>query len=383
MVVGASDAVLRCGARNLLTDVAGIRVGNATDRDLKSGVTVVVSDVPFSAAVDVRGGAPGSRETDLLGVDKLVQQVDALVLAGGSAYGLDAASGVTDVLRESGRGFAVGPARVPLVPSAILFDLLNGGRKDWTRNPYRELGDRACRAALQANIAQTDGANFELGSAGAGCGATTANLKGGLGSASLQLPDGTTVAALMAVNPHGSVNTGDAGHFWAAPFEMNNEFGGLGGAGHADATVGQQVGRTALPVPVSDKLAAFQRANASAEPVTPQGSNTTIGIIATDADLTRPQLQRLAVAGHDGLARAIVPAHTPYDGDLLFALATAQRGGGSGSASEAMSQTQVDPVLLGHAAAICVSRAIARAVYLAAAEPGDVLPSWRSLYQPG
>ena len=188
------------GPRNLLTDVPGLLVGNASDPRLKSGVTVVLGEKPVTAGVHVMGGAPGTRETELLAPDRLVSEVDAIVLSGGSAFGLDAASGVADALRLQGRGFAVGPARVPIVPAAILFDLLNGGDKDWPQNPYRALGEQALSAA------STD---FALGTAGAGAGATTATLKGGLGSASIRLESGITVAALAAVNAHLGAGTAD------------------------------------------------------------------------------------------------------------------------------------------------------------------------------
>jgi len=207
------------GPRNLITDVPGLLVGNASDETLKSGATVLTADKPFTASVHVMGGAPGTRETDLLAPDKSVATVDALTLAGGSAYGLDACSGVVDGLRAQGRGFRLADAVIPLVPGAILFDLLNGGEKDWTDNPYRALGRTAFESAAQ---------QFEIGSVGAGTGALTAMLKGGLGSASFVLEDGTTVGALVAVNPMGSVNTPGERHFWAAPFEVNGEFGGLG-----------------------------------------------------------------------------------------------------------------------------------------------------------
>jgi D-aminopeptidase len=259
-----------------------------------------------------------------------VAGVDALVLSGGSAFGLDAASGVMAGLHAAGRGFAVGPARVPIVPAAILFDLLNGGDKDWAANPYPALGRKALVAAAQ---------DFDLGTVGAGIGATTAGLKGGLGSASLRLPGGVTVGALVAVNAVGSVTVGDGPEFWAAPFEIGAEFGGLGSAA---------------------KTAAFLP-----PPVKRLGEATTIGIVATDATLTKAEATRLATAAHDGLSRAIVPAHTPHDGDLIFAAATGKR-----------PMPERGALLLGHAAAICMSRAIARAVYLAQPAPGDRLPTW-------
>ena len=196
---------MRPGPLNLITDVEGLRVGNAQEARLKSGVTVLTGDAPFACGVHVMGGAPGTRETDLLAPDRLVQAVDALVLSGGSAFGLGAAEGVMAGLRAAGRGFAVGTARVPIVPAAILFDLLNGGDKGWGDSPYPALGRQAY---------ETAGTRFSLGSAGAGAGAATARWKGGLGSASAVLEDGATVGALVAVNALGSV-TAPSGQFWA------------------------------------------------------------------------------------------------------------------------------------------------------------------------
>jgi D-aminopeptidase len=326
----------KIAARNLITDVAGLRVGNAQDMSLRSGVTVLVGDVPFTAGVHVMGGAPGTRETDLLSPDRVVEQVDALVLSGGSAFGLDAASGVADGLRDMGRGFVVGDVRVPIVPGAILFDLLNGGDKAWRENPYKALG----HAALNAASAQ-----FEIGSMGAGAGATTANLRGGLGSASALLPGGVTVGALVAVNALGSATVGEGPEFWAAPFERGAEFGGRGVA-------------RAYPDPA---LAPTKLA---------QHGNTTIGIVATDAALTQAQCARLATAAQDGYARALVPSHTLMDGDLIFAAATGAR-----PAPDLVAQ-----VMLGHAAACVMARAIARAVYAARSEPGDALPAWQDRF---
>ncbi|MFW8593981.1 P1 family peptidase [Cribrihabitans neustonicus] len=333
------------GAKNLITDVPGILVGNAEDDALKSGTTVLTADAPFTAAVQVMGGAPGTRETDLLAPDKSVAQIDALVLSGGSAFGLDACSGVMEGLRAAGRGYPVGPARVPLVPGAILFDLLNGGAKDWAENPYRALG----RAAFEAA-----GADFGLGTAGAGTGALTARLKGGLGSASLVLDSGATVGALVAANPMGAATTPGDRHFWSAPFEIGGEFGGLGP--DPDAGLGRRL--------ESRKLAAMQ-ALAAGVPIPPEGANTTIAIVATDAALSKSECQRLATAAHDGIGRAIVPAHAPGDGDLVFAASTGARPMDEGELGD-----------LCHAAALCLSRAIARAVCLARPAPGDLLPCW-------
>ncbi len=331
--------MMRPGPNNRLTDVAGLAVGNATDHRLRSGVTVVLCTEPATAAVQVLGGAPGTRETDLLEPHNTVETVDALVLSGGSAFGLDAASGVQAGLREMGRGFAVGPHRVPIVPAAILFDLMNGGDKDWGRYPpYRELGYAALAGA---------GADFATGSVGAGTGALTATYKGGLGTASSVVEGGFTIGALVAVNALGSATVGDTRHFWAAPFEEANEFGGLG-----------------LPFPFPPE-ASTPRTKLSRRPTGTE--NTTIAVIATDAVLTKAEAKRLAIAAHDGLARALWPAHTPLDGDLVFALAT----GGSGR-----QPAPEDFITLCAAAAATMARAIARGVHDATPMPGDALPSW-------
>lgn len=327
---------MRPGPRNLITDVAGLRVGNADDAALRSGVTVLTADRPFVAAVHVMGGAPGTRETDLLAPDRLVQEVDAIFLSGGSAFGLDAGTGVMAGLRAMGRGFAVGPARVPIVPGAIVFDLLNGGEKDWTESPYPVLG----RAALDAAAS-----DFALGTAGAGYGALTGNLKGGLGSASCVLPSGLTVGALAVVNALGQATVGESPHFWAAPWEEGDEFGALG------------------PAPMLPQNAPLPRKRI--------GEATTIAIVATDATLTKTQAHRMAVAAHDGMARALVPSHTPLDGDLVFSVATG---------AKPLSDPLTDTFQLGHAAATCLARAIARAVWLARSMPGDLQPSWQSRF---
>lgn len=342
------------GPRNLITDVPGLRVGNAEDAKVKSGVTVLSAERPFVASVDIMGGAPGTRETECLAPDKLVNQVDALVLSGGSALGLEAASGVVAALREAGRGFTIGPVQVPIVPAAIIFDLLNGGASDWQQNPYADLGRLAFEASADT---------FELGTAGAGTGATTAVLKGGLGSASLILPDGTVIGALVAANPHGSVVVPGSGAFWAAPFEMQDEFGGLGVRAPQDPSL----------LPRNEKLSAYAALKGlpGGEPGSPQGLNTTIAIVATNARLDKAQLQRMAVAAQDGMARAIVPSHTPYDGDLVFALSTEER---------EMAKPAEDPMRIGHAAAVCLSRAIARAIYLAEPRTGDTLPCWQTVH---
>lgn len=325
------------GPRNSITDIDGLLVGNASDEKIKSGVTVLVGNRPFTAAVHVMGGAPGTRETDLLAPDRLVQEVDAIVLSGGSAFGLDAASGVADGLSELGRGFAVGSALVPIVPGAILFDLLNGGRKEWKSNPYNALG----REALQSVSM-----DVKLGTVGAGAGATTSNLKGGLGTASAITDRGFVVGAIVAVNAVGSAIQHGRPNFWAAPYEFNGEFGGLGLAGDNDPCW-----EPAWPKPESR-----------------MGTNTTIAIVGTDAKLTQAQATRMAVAAHDGIGRALVPAHTVFDGDLVFAAATG---------SKPVDTAEVEMLSLGHAAASCLARAIARGVYSATREPGDIVPTWQ------
>ena len=331
---------MKPGPRNLITDVEGFLVGNAEDAGLKSGTTVLTAERRFTAAVHVMGGAPGTRETDLLAPDRLVRTVDALVLSGGSAFGLDAGSGVADALAAAGRGFAVGGVRVPIVPAAILFDLLNGGDKDWKENPYRDLGRRALANA---------GRDFALGTAGAGAGATTAALKGGLGSASLELGNGVTVAALVAANPVGSVTVPGTRRFWAAPFEVDGELGGAGLPERAPAVEATFLGKHAA-------LA--------------HGTNTTIAVVATNVCLTKVQAQRIAIAAHDGIARAVVPSHTPFDGDLVFVAAS-----GIGPAPD----EDAGLLAIGHAASLCLARAIARGVRHATPEPGDPLPCWSGL----
>lgn len=332
---------MKAGKRNLITDVEGLRVGNADDPRVKSGTTVIVCDRPTVAAVQVLGGAPGTRETDLLEPHNTVENIDAIVLSGGSAFGLDAASGAQAALREAGVGFDVGGMRIPIVPTAILFDLLNGGDKDWGRfAPYRQLGYHAVQSASR---------DFALGTVGAGTGATTVGLKGGLGSASCVMDNGITVAALAAVNAVGSANIGMTRHFWAAPFEIGTEFGGLG-----------------MPHPMPADATRVRRKFRDDKPL----RNTTIAVIATDAALTKASAKRMAISAHDGFARAIWPSHTPYDGDLVFALAT----GASGK------ELAVDDAIDFYAVASAVmARAIARGVYSATPAVNDLFPSWSTL----
>jgi L-aminopeptidase/D-esterase-like protein len=331
----------RVGPRNLITDVAGLTVGNAEDQRIKTGVTAVLCEEPAVGAVQVLGGAPGTRETDLLEPHNVVETVNALVLSGGSAFGLDAASGVQAALKEQGIGFQVLGFRIPIVPAAIVNDMYNGGDKEWGRYPpHRELGYQATMSAA---------VDFAIGTAGAGTGALTAGLKGGLGSASTLLPNGITVGALAVVNAAGSVTVGLSPHFWAAPFEVGDEFGAMG-----------------LPAPFPADAQNVQRKY----PDMPRaGQNTTIAVIATDAALTNAGAKRLAISAHDGFARAIWPAHTPVDGDLVFALATGRSG----------KTLDLDDVIdLSAAAAGTMARAIARAVFAATAAPADLFPVWSS-----
>lgn len=322
--------------RNLITDVGGVSVGNAEDVRLASGVTVIAFDAPAVASVTVRGGAPGSRDTALLDSDMTVERVDAIVLSGGSAFGLDAAGGVQSVLRAMNRGFAVGGIHIPIVPQAIVFDLLNGGDKSWgEKSPYWDLGQAATRRLSK---------EFALGTAGGGYGATTVNLKGGLGSASATTRSGHTVGAIVIVNAMGSATISDSGCFWAGPYEQNGEFGGLGWPARLPADA-------LLP-----RIKGHQPA-------------TTIALVATDAALTKPQAKRLALMADDGLARALRPAHAPLDGDTVFAAATG-------------AQPLGDPIAelteIGSLAADCLARAIARGVYEATALPfAGALPDWK------
>jgi L-aminopeptidase/D-esterase-like protein len=328
------------GARNLITDVAGVLVGNADDGRLASGVTAIVFEEPAVAAVDVRGGAPGTRETDLLDAHRTVERIDAVVLSGGSAFGLDAATGVQARLREQGRGFAIGDVTIPIVCGAVLFDMRNGGDKAWGRYPpYRDLGHAAAAAA---------GAEFALGTAGAGFGATTVNLKGGLGSASARTREGHSVGALVAVNACGSVTVGDEKQFWAAPFERDGEFGGHGFPAKAPPA--------ALDPRAKGRV----------------GENTTIAIVATDATLSKAQAKQFAVMAQDGLARAIYPAHTALDGDTVFAVATCRR---------PLAHPVGELTELGAVAANVLARAVARGVYEARSLTfAGALPCWRDRF---
>ncbi len=320
---------LQLGPQNLITDVSGLKVGQAEDDTLLSGVTVITADTPFTAACQVMGGAPGTRETDLLSPEMLVNQIDALVLSGGSAFGLSAASGVCDIMARQKRGYAIAGQHVPIVPAAILFDLANGGDKNWTENSYYQLGIDAYNDC---------GTSFALGSFGAGKGAMAGMSKGGIGSASItvELPDGIsfTIGALAAVNSFGSPFVPGSDKFWAAPFEVGDEFGGRG------------------MIPPPDPLAL---------PITKTGfsqtdsrANTTIAVIATDLALTKAEAQRLAITAHDGFARALVPSHCLMDGDIVFSVAMGAKD---------CPITPAIQIVLGHVGAVTMARAIARGAY--------------------
>ena len=328
--------MVRPGARNLITDVPGLRVGQAVDASLRSGVTVVLPDAAARTVVDIRGGAPGTRETDALDPASLGVKADAIVISGGSAFGLDAASGVMAWLSSVGRGFELRPGtpRIPIVPAAVIFDFAGEVKFTADANPYRRLGREAAAGAVP---------DFALGNAGAGFGAVAGAYKGGTGSASVVIDGGLCVGALVVVNAAGSPLIPGTDVFWAFPLEQGGEFGGK---------------RLIGPLPdVSLDLPLDGKGRAG------PGLNTTIAIVATDADLSGPELKRVAIMATDGLARALRPVHTPFDGDTLFALTTAKRPLGGDRLREL--------TRIGSIAADCVSRAVARAVY-AAKTLGDV-----------
>jgi L-aminopeptidase/D-esterase-like protein len=341
------------GPRNTITDVGGLFVGNAHDSQLASGVTVVLCESAAVTAAAVMGGGPGSREMDAVGLEGSVGAADAIVLSGGSAFGLDAATGVQSFLREQGRGFPVRDVRVPIVPQAILFDLLNGGDKAWGRHPpYRDL---AYAAAASAAL------DFEPGAAGAGFGAKVAAaggkaIRGGLGSASEKLKGlasdadtAVTVGVLTAVNAAGAVTIAGTRHFWAAPFEQGSEFGGLG----FPRPWPENAAEPSFKFPVAER------------------ANTTLCIVASDAALSQAQCKRLAMMAAAGMARAILPVFTPFDGDIVFALAT----GKTPLANPALALPY-----LGAAAANCIARSIARGVYAASGSLPDGTPAYATLF---
>jgi L-aminopeptidase/D-esterase-like protein len=324
----------RSGPNNRITDVPGILVGNISNNKILSGVTVVTAENGAVGGVDVRGSAPGTRETDLLNPVNLIEQVNAVALCGGSAFGLSAAGGVMQRLEEKGIGHPVGQGRVvPIVPAAVIFDL---GRGEAVGHIGEEEGYLAAASA-------SDG-SFLQGNIGAGTGAASSGMKGGLGSASEVLANGITVGVITVVNSTGSTFDPDTGEFYARHLELNNEFGGI---------------RREIAIGVPSYLRLQPEA----------GQHTTIGVVATDAQLTKSQATKLAQMAQDGIARAIYPSHTMFDGDVVFALATGKvplpdeetRYGRS--ANRALS-------LLGACAADCFSRAIIHAIINAESTAG-------------
>ena len=325
----------RPGPRNLITDIAGLKVGHATNEPVRSGATALLCGAGWTAAVDVRGGGPGTRETEALAPENLVGRAHAVVLAGGSVFGLAAADGVAALLSTQGVGLQLRPGSpaIPIVPCAVLHDLGNGGDKNWGLSPpYRDLGLRACSEA---------GTEFALGSVGAGRGAMAGLVKGGIGSASVDLHGGLMVGALVALNSVGSALMPDGKTYWAWAFELGDEFGGGGPP--------TQAMDLSNPAPDESRLLAIGRLA--------RGANTTLGVIACNADLDTVECKRVAMMAQDGIARAVRPAHTPFDGDTVFALAS----GELPLEENPLRAAQVGRI--GSAAADCLARAIARAVH--------------------
>ncbi|MEO1028456.1 MAG: P1 family peptidase [Pseudomonadota bacterium] len=318
------------GPRNLITDVDGLMVGHASDETVLTGTSVIVADEPAIAAVAVAGGGPGTRETDLLAADTLVDAVDAIVLSGGSAFGLAAADGVAMALSADGRGFSLmdlpGVPSTPIVPAAILYDLANGGNKDWgDTSPYPDLGRTAYGARSKA---------FDQGPIGAGIGARAGALRGGLGSASIVTNDGITVGAIVGVNCFGATQMPGTDCFWAWPFEIEGEFGGKRPPSNYAADAEDWGAAKINPAP---------------------GTNTTIACIATDVALTAGEAKRVAQMALSGFSRAIRPVFAPFDGDAVFVMSTGK-----------IPRPDPAPLVLGRLgelAANTLVRAIARGVY--------------------
>ena len=346
------------GSRNLITDVLGIQVGHAEDNKIGTGVTVITADNPFSAAVDVRGGGPGTRETDMLSLENSIGRADAIVLSGGSAYGLDASSEIQDLLRNDGKGYQIGKAIIPLVPSAVIFDLnildnphVNKIRE---RSPWRNLANQAYNSFSS---------DFLLGSFGAGCGATTATLKGGQGSSSWKQKYSNsqeyTVGAIVINNAVGNPLLNKGPSFLSGHLELNNEFGGYG---VSDEKFDHVIRSKRLPPSIG-----------LADTFNNISSNTVIGVVATDAPLSRANLKRLAIMAHDGIAKSLSPAHTPMDGDTIFSISTNQN-------HNKLDLDQIDVLAMGSRISDCVARACNRAVY-EAVSIGKSKPSWKSLFE--
>ncbi|NKB98404.1 MAG: peptidase T4 [Pseudomonadales bacterium] len=307
--------------------IEGVRIGHAIDAEVVTGTSTCLFDEPATTAIHIAGGAPGTRDTELLSPEFTVGAADAIVLSGGSAFGLDAAGGAQAWLKEQNRGIELEPVRIPIVPCAILFDMRNDGNKNWGRfSPSQNLGYQAT---------ETSSTEVRLGKQGAAYGASTASTPGGFGAAHIKIDD-ISVMAFAAVNAVGSPLIADTKHFWAAPFERNNEYGGRGfpNPWPADAD--------------TPRTKAGQRV---------AGANTTLAIVVTDAVLTPSQAKRIAMASHDGFARALYPVHTSADGDLTFVASTGRK-----------TVTDDQLIDIGIQAANVVSRAIARGVYVSMQE---------------
>lgn len=324
------------GPQNLITDVEGISVGHANDQKVRTGTTVLLCPNSVTGGVDVRGGGPGLRDVEVLSPENLVGRADAVVLSGGSVFGLAAGDGIAKAMsmKDIGLKFTPDMPAVPIVVGAILFDLVNGGDKDWKMDtPYHDLGIEALSAAEENN-----GGSFPLGNEGAGLGARAGNKEGGIGSTSLDLGGGLMVGALVAVNSVGSVYMPDGKTFWAQPFAIGDEIGGQkANPDHEPVT---------QPMPDNSKMGGSR-----------PGTNTTIGIIATSAKLTSAECKRIAMMAHDGFARAIRPVHTLSDGDTIFCIS-----GGTKEISNGPDRSRKLSEI-GAAAADVMARAIARGVY--------------------
>ena len=320
------------GPSNSITDIDGFLVGNAHDDKLKSGVTVLTRPNSFRASVSILGGAPGTKETDLLSPDKIVDKIDGIVLSGGSAFGLDASSGVMDCLKNRNRGFDTGSIKVPIVPSAILFDLKNGGFKDWKTNPYRNLGENAF-----LNISHF----FEIGSVGAGCGATTSVVKGGLGTTSIFYGDRIKVGAIVAVNSVGSP-------CFPGTNILYSDFYGANKEQLEKPPSGSSINSTKLL----------------------KGEATTLGIVCTNLNFNKNDLNRIATSAHSGIARAIEPSHTPFDGDIIFSAT---------SGTQPIDSKDTDLMLVCQLSALCITRAVGSAIKAVRKKRGDKLACWADL----
>ena len=346
------------GTYNFITDVDGVQVGHAENLEIGTGVTVITSDKPFSAAVDVRGGGPGTRETDMLSLENSIGRADAIVLSGGSAYGLDACAEIQDLLRQDQKGYKLGNAIIPLVPGAVIFDL------NINEKPHvNEVGNRSPWRILANKAYNSLNKQLQQGSYGAGCGATTATLKGGQGSSSWKqkLSNGKeyTVGALVINNAVGNPLLNEGPNFLSGFLEYKNEFGGYGASLESYDHI-----LRAKRIPSS--LGQSNIFNDIA-------SNTVIGIVATDAPVTRAHLKRMAIMAHDGIAKSVSPAHTPMDGDTIFAISTSDV-----SYKEVLENTDI--LALGARSSDCLARACNRAVFEATII-GKSKPAWKTLFK--